>query len=212
MSDLVPLRRRLGWWAHALLSMARRGQRFSPDPHDQANYARLWQIGLEMRAEADQVAVDVAEEVYGQVVSLVGPLPVADAAVFNAQGQILLIQRADDGLWAMPGGALDVGETAAEGACREAWEETGLRVRATALVGVYDSRFCGTRSTWQLYHFVFVCALVSGEPHPSHETLDARWFNPDDLPPLSPGHPRRVADAVAFYRATCPAATFDPAP
>ncbi|MCW5850442.1 MAG: NUDIX hydrolase N-terminal domain-containing protein [Anaerolineae bacterium] len=209
MHDLIPLRRRLGWWAHALLSMARRGQRFSPDPHDQANYARLWQLGLAMRAEADQAPVEVTEEVYREALGLVGPIPVADAAVFNSEGQILLIQRADDGLWAMPGGALDVGETAAEGACREAWEETGLRVRATALIGVYDSRFCGTRSSWHLYQFVFLCEPVEGELTPSHETPDVRWFDPDALPPLSPGHPRRVADAIAFYRRERPQVYFD---
>lgn len=210
MSAEPPLRQRVGWWSHALFSMARRGLRFSRDPHDRANFERLLSIAAEMRAATDEVAPGDVETWMRRFPVEAGPIPVADAAIFDAEGRILLIQRADDHLWAMPGGALDVGETPAQGACREAWEETGLTVRATALVGVYDSRFCGTRSTWQLYQFVFLCHVVAGEPGVSHETLDARWFAPDVLPPLSPGHASRIADAVAFQRADCPRAAFDP--
>lgn len=204
------LRQRVGWWSHALFSMARRGLRFSRDPYDRANFARLLDIAAEMRAEVDAAPAAEVAAWMRDIKPEPGPLPVADAAVFDSQGRILLVQRVDDGLWAMPGGGLDVGETAAQGACREVWEETGLRVRATALVGVYDSRFCGTRSTWQLYHFVFLCKPVGGQLTPSHETSDVRWFDPDDLPPLSPGHATRIAGAVAFYHQPIPRTIFDP--
>ncbi len=204
------LRQRVGWWSHALFSMARRGLHFSRDPHDRANFTRLLTIAAEMRAAVDDTSADEVEAWMRNFAVEPGPLPVADAAVFDDQGRILLVRRADDGLWAMPGGGLDVGETAAQGACREAWEETGIKVRATALAGVYDSRFCGTRSTWQLYQFVFVCEPVGGELTPSHETTDVRWYDPDDLPPLSPGHAARIAGAVAFYRQPCPRTSFDP--
>lgn len=209
MPEHASLHTRLGWWAHAIMSMARRGLRFSPDPHDRANYERLIKIAAEMRAEVDGSTPAEAETMIREKISLVGPIPVADAAVFNAQGQLLLIQRADNQLWAMPGGALDVGETPAEGACRETWEETGVTVRATAMTGVYDSRLCGSQASWQLYHFVFLCEPIEGEPAPSHETLDARWTDPDTLPPLSPGHAPRIADAITFYRAALPTTYFD---
>jgi len=70
------------------------------------------------------------------------PTPVTggDAAIIDDEGRILLIQRADNGLWAMPGGALEVGETPAEGVVREALEETGVHCQPIALVGVFDSR------------------------------------------------------------------------
>ncbi len=207
-----PLTRRVGWWSHALLSLARQGLHFSDNPYDRDRYTRLLTIAAEMRAAVEGSDVREVEAAFRESIGPLAPIPVVDAAVFDDVGRILLVQRRDDGLWAMPGGAIEVGETPAEGACRETLEETGVVVRARALAGVYDSRFCGTRSTWQLYQFVFVCAPVSGEPRPSHETLDARWFDPDALPPLSPGHPSRVADAVAFHRAACPAAAFDAPP
>ncbi|MFN8472121.1 MAG: NUDIX hydrolase N-terminal domain-containing protein [Anaerolineae bacterium] len=208
----APLTQRLGWWSHALLSLARQGLHFSDNPYDRDRYNHLLTIAAEMRSTVEGGVLEEVEAALWESMTGTVPVPVVDGAVFDDAGRILLVQRHDDGLWAMPGGALEVGETPAEGACRETLEETGIVVRARALVGVYDSRFCGTRSTWQLYHFVLLCAPVSGEPRPSYETLDARWFDPDALPPLSPGHPRCVADAVAFYRTPCPTAAFDPVP
>ncbi len=203
------LPQRVGWWAHTLMSLAQRGLHFSRDPHDRANFDRVLKIAAEMRAALDDVPAPDIERRWREEPSLNGPLPAVDAAIFDAQGRILLIQRADDGLWAMPGGMVDAGETAAEAACRETWEETGLTVRPTALMGVWDSRFCGTATTWQLYQAVFQCEPVAGEPGPSDETLDACWFDPDALPPLSPGHANRIAYAITFYRSPEPTAYFD---
>jgi ADP-ribose pyrophosphatase YjhB (NUDIX family) len=71
------------------------------------------------------------------------PLLSVDAAVFDESGRLVLIQRADNGAWAMPGGAAEVGETPAEAVAREVREETGLEVRAVQLLGIYDSRLAG---------------------------------------------------------------------
>ena len=78
-----------------------------------------------------------------------------DAAVIDDDGRILLVQRADNSKWAMPGGAMEVSETPAEGVVREAFEETGVRCEVVALVGVFDSRLCGTISRHHLYQNVW---------------------------------------------------------
>jgi len=111
----------------------------------------------------------------------------------------------------MPGGAFEVGETPAEGACREAWEETGIAVEPVALSGVYDSRLCGSRSTYHLYQFVFLCRPRDPESRPtlSNETLDVGWFTDGTLPPLSPGHERRLNDACRRWRGEVREAIFD---
>lgn len=210
MLPKVPLGVRVGWWAHALLAMARRGLHFSRDPHDRLNYERLLTIAAEMRAAVDEQPEAEVETWMRQPGAPGGPLPVVDAAVFDRQGRILLIQRSDSGLWAMPGGGLDVGETPAEGACRETWEETGLTVQVTALVGVYDSRRWQPDKSWHLYAFLFMCEPVEGEARPTHEALDVGWFNADELPTLAPWHALRVADAIRSYQGPRPTSYFDP--
>ena len=62
------------------------------------------------------------------------------AAVFDPTGErILLVRRADSGRWCVPGGYMDAGEGVVEGCVREVWEETGLTVRVTRLIGVYTN-------------------------------------------------------------------------
>ena len=134
----------------------------------------------------------------------VTPFAVGDAAVINDQGEILLIQRSDNQLWAMPGGAMEVGETPAEGVVRDAFEETGVRSESVALVGVFDSRLCNTSSRHHLYQIIFLCRPVdNAQPEtPSHanEVLDVAWFAEDALPTaLDPGHVSRIPEAFRVW-------------
>ena len=62
----------------------------------------------------------------------------ASAFVQNDAGEVLLIQRSDNGLWAIPGGAQDVGESIVGTATREVREETGISIEVTGLVGIYS--------------------------------------------------------------------------
>jgi ADP-ribose pyrophosphatase YjhB (NUDIX family) len=62
----------------------------------------------------------------------------AVTTVVVRDGEILLEHRVDNDLWALPGGALEPGETVAEAAMRETLEETGIRVRVVGLVGIYS--------------------------------------------------------------------------
>jgi 8-oxo-dGTP pyrophosphatase MutT (NUDIX family) len=107
----------------------------------------------------------------------------------------------------MPGGALEVGETAAQGVCREALEETGIRCLAVALAGVFDSRLCGSISRHHLYHFVFICQPLEDQPLdqpiPNEEALEVRWFDLDKLPStdeLDPGHAIRIPQVIEVWR------------
>jgi 8-oxo-dGTP pyrophosphatase MutT (NUDIX family) len=64
-------------------------------------------------------------------------LPSVSVAVRDRQGRVLVAQHSDGGKWLFPGGLIEPGETPADAAVREAWEETGLVVRLTRLVGVF---------------------------------------------------------------------------
>jgi ADP-ribose pyrophosphatase YjhB (NUDIX family) len=171
----------------------------------------MLRIAAEIRAAPAEVDAAMVERIFADDLSHLTPYACGDAAVFNARGEILLIRRADDRLWAMPGGMFEVGETPAQGACREALEETGIAVEALSMVGVYDSRFNGTRAASQLYMFCFLCRPRDPDAQPivTHETLDAGWFDVARLPPLSPGHAGRIHDAIRHWRGEVVAASFD---
>jgi ADP-ribose pyrophosphatase YjhB (NUDIX family) len=171
------------------------------DAYDRHRYEEVRAVAARLFALADErTPLEIEREVFARFTH-VAPIPVGDAAVIDDDGRILLIQRADDRCWAMPGGALELGETPAEGAVRETREEAGVDAEVVGLAGVWDSRRCGSRTALHLYQFVFLCLPVGTcEASTPHEVLDIGWFDEGSLPPLSPGHDVRVPEAFAFRR------------
>ena len=128
----------------------------------------------------------------------------ASAFVVDAQGRLLLQRRADNGYWGMPAGHADIGESIAETAVRETFEETGFVVRVDRLVGVYSdpTQFNVMRypdgGITQFVNVCFVCTITGGKIKISDESTDIGFFPLDALPaPLLESHKVRIADAVA---------------
>lgn len=113
--------------------------------------------------------------------------------VVNAVGEILIIQRRDNGHWEVPGGVLELDESFVEGVRREVFEETGIRVTVGRLTGVYKNMRVGVVA------LVFRCTptLPRGDAHPqSAETAAVRWVELTEVPRLmDPAHAVRVTDA-----------------
>lgn len=170
------------------------------DEYDIARYERVLALAARLFALTDTRSADEVLAIYSGDIGVQSPKIAAFGAVFDAEGRILLMQRADNRLWAMPGGMVEVGETAAQAAEREFWEETGVRVRAERLIGIFDNRAYGGRAPFQTYLIGFMCSHVSGTPHPTSEALDVGYFPEDDLPPLTPGARDRVPQAFAWQR------------
>jgi ADP-ribose pyrophosphatase YjhB (NUDIX family) len=81
----------------------------------------------------------MTQVLYGPRISKQGRVRLGcSAAIFDEQGRILLTKRSDNGLWCLPGGAVEPGETVSEACEREVREETGLHVKVKRLVGVYS--------------------------------------------------------------------------
>jgi 8-oxo-dGTP diphosphatase len=115
------------------------------------------------------------------------PKPIVGVgAIVVREGKVLLVKRAANpsrGLWAIPGGSLELGETLQRGAEREILEETGIRIRAGAPVYAFDFLEYDANNRLQ-YHFVVVdmeAEYVAGEVQAADDALDARWVSPEDL-------------------------------
>ncbi|MBG6069176.1 NUDIX domain-containing protein [Micromonospora ureilytica] len=104
------------------------------------------------------------------------------------RGRVLLIQRTDNGLWSLPGGGQEVGESVAETAVRETHEETGIRVEVFGMVGVYSDPGhvieYSDGEVRQQFSLCFRAVPVSGTPTPSEESHDVRWVARDELAAL----------------------------
>lgn len=109
--------------------------------------------------------------------------------VQDDQGRVLLIRRSDNGLWALPGGAQDVGESTAQAATREVQEETGLNVEPIKISGIYsDPAHVIAYDNGEVRQEFSICLrarTVSGKIRTSNESTEVRWVEPaaiDDLP------------------------------
>lgn len=196
----------LAAWADRLRDMAAGGLKYSQNIYDHERYTAIQQIALEMLALATEQPVEVLEPLRDTIFARSSPLIAGTAAVFDLRGKILLMRRSDNGLWNMPGGILEVGETPAAGVVRETLEETGVRCEPVALVGIYDNRRWETGVAQHIYKFTFLCRpFDDGQAveTPSHaiEMLEVGWFPEHGLPDdLFAGHVRRVQDAYRVWR------------
>ena len=173
-----------------------------------------WQLVLAASARLAALAGDerTADELLARYRANhfdIGPLASGEAVVMR-DGKLLLIRRTDDGLWALPGGITDPGETLAQSARRELLEETGLAGRVARLLGVFDSRLWYSEKKIHFYHAVFLIEADDPEPRPSPEVSAAAYFGEDELPPLSPGHHLRAPFVLRQLRGDAPIPYFDP--
>jgi 8-oxo-dGTP pyrophosphatase MutT (NUDIX family) len=113
-------------------------------------------------------------------------VPSVNVAVTDDTGRVLLIRRTDNGNWALPGGAVDPGESLAEAAVRETEEETGIRCEVDAVVGIYTNprhviHYTSNDEVRQEFSIVLTARAVSGKPTPSNESSAVEWAEPSDL-------------------------------
>lgn len=113
-------------------------------------------------------------------------VPSANVVVADGLGRILLIRRTDNGNWALPGGAMDLGETIVQAAEREVREETGVVCRVTGLVGIYTNprhvlEYTSNGEVRQEFSIVFTAVPVSGEPTTSSESAQVEWVDLGDI-------------------------------
>lgn len=196
------MRQELYLIADEMRGMATLGKEFATNVYEVERAHRMAELAAKVAALADEgTAADVRAVFDAEPWRRISPAIGVEAAVFDARGDILLVRRKDNGHWATPGGIAEIGQTPAEAALRELWEEAGLRGDVRRLLGVFDGRFWGSRSKVHLIHFVFLVDCAEHGLSPGIEMLDARFFPPDALPAaMHRGHGERVPKCCELAR------------
>ena len=194
--------------ADELRAIGNMGIRFAENSYDTERYERVRAASARIVAALERRSPDEVLERYDDNLGQVTPQTGSSAAVVR-EGRILLIRREDNGLWALPGGMAEVGETPSEAAVRELSEEANVKGRATRLLAFVDSRLWRSRSKTHFYHPVFLVEIEGQEPSPGPETTGVGFFAEDDLPPLSPGHDMAVPLVFKLLRGDLPSPYFD---
>ena len=194
-------------WSESLAAIARTGLAFTDSLYERERFEEVLKVAAEMQVAATgahPVAAVLVEEwlssVGDGVAGYVTPKAAVGAVVGNDAGEMLLVQRADSGVWLYPTGWADVGYSPAEVAVKEVREETGIRCEPQRLIAVLDGLRLGF-SRIPLYSLVFHCRMTGGElsPHPL-ECADVGWFAEDDLPSPMAGAARWAPAAFAAIR------------
>ena len=196
----VPDARDLARWSASLAAVARTGLGFTDNLYERERFEEILHIAAdikyaagqldeasEVERETDHFVQEWLENVGEGVPGYVTPKIAIGAVVGTDRGELLLVQRADSGIWLYPTGWADVGYSAAEVAVKEVEEETGVICEPVRLLSVIDGQRMGF-SRFAMYMLLFYCRAVGGDlrPHPL-ETSDVGWFGPASLPEATAG-------------------------
>jgi ADP-ribose pyrophosphatase YjhB (NUDIX family) len=190
-------------------SLATEGLEYAANGYDRHRYQRVLQCSARLLGGLENRPPESMLQDFGGDLHTVTPQIGVDDMVLDGE-RLLLIQRTDNGLWCMPGGAVDVGETLAQAAEGELREEAGIEGRFRRLAGVFDSRLWRSGVKRHMVHIVLLVERVAGIPARTDESLDVGYFAEAALPPLSHGHRQWLPLLLARQRQGEPGAYFDP--
>jgi 8-oxo-dGTP pyrophosphatase MutT (NUDIX family) len=193
-----------------LRAVAANGLHYAKDEWDTQRYDQAMALAVELLALVDPRPAADLDRAYRGDLEIRSPFLYTVAAVFDADGRLLVTERAtgitapaDGGRWCLPGGAVEVGESPAAAVAREVREETGLAVRVTRLVGLYDERkLWNPAHALHYYVLLLLCEPVDGTPGPSNEVDAVRWVTESELAELNifRAHDTLAAEAFAARR------------
>ena len=175
-------------WSEALAGIARTGLAFTDNQYEQERFEEVLHVAADMAATLsagwtpENFVVEWMKSVGDGVPGYVTPKVAVGAVVGNDDGEILLVQRADSGVWLYPTGWADVGYSPSEIVVKEVQEETGIVCEVERPIAIHDGLRRGF-TTVPMYSMVFLCQAVGGElaPHPL-ECRAVGFFGPDNLP------------------------------
>ena len=216
MGERPATERELLRWAEALEATARTGLGFTENLYERERFEEVLHIAADIRShvvgglDPDRQVGEWLDRVGHGVAGYVTPKITVGAVVGNDDGELLLIQRADSGVWLYPTGWADVGYSPAEVVVKEVAEETGIECEVVRPIGILDGMRRGfTRIP--LVSLVFHCRAVGGElrAHPL-ECTDVGFFAEGARPEPTAGADLWAEHAFAAIRGEDVDVLYDP--
>ncbi|HEY1011693.1 MAG TPA: NUDIX hydrolase N-terminal domain-containing protein [Herpetosiphonaceae bacterium] len=179
---------------------AANGLHYANNHYDRERYGRL--LELASGAYADLLELPAAEvrRRFGAELGTVTPKVGANAAIFDGEGRILLVRRADNERWCLPCGWMEPDETIAETAVRETWEEAGLRVAVRQLVDVISHLPGPDMGPHTFVSVVYLCEVTGGEVRGSHEGEELAYWEIEAVADWHMAHREYALAARAAWR------------
>ncbi len=191
-----------------LQSLSQAGLFYSKDVFDTERYTRIRELSAELLAQLSEEPPQKIKALFCNEEGYQTPKLDTRSAIFDDSGRILLVQERD-GLWALPGGWVDVGLSIGENAVKEAYEEAGARVSPEFIIAVQDrDKHNPCAYAHKICKLFVMCKYIGGEFSPNSETLAAEYFAFDSLPPLAEN--KNTAEQIkmcfeAYARGAAPA-------
>lgn len=203
-------------WAKSLQGIAQNGLTYATDPYDRERYEAIRSLAAEMMASYAEADPSYVRALFALDTGHITPKSDVRGVVLW-EGRLLLVRERSDGLWTLPGGWADPGESPSAMVEREIYEESGYRTRAVRLLALYDrAKHTHDPEPYDVYKAYFLCELLDVGPHEDgssrhvrpgrpaeslvggtayDEIAEVAFVDPESLPPLST---RRVtADQIA---------------
>jgi len=184
-------------WAREIQAISQTGLHYAENEFQIQRNTRLQEISAEIVSSYSDLEYSDLVNIFNQQIGYATPRIDVRGAVFRAN-ELLLVRERLDGGWTMPGGWVDVGDTPSGAVEREVYEESGFKVKARKVIGVYDANRTGPLEVFHAFKIVFLCDILSGEARTSDETSEVGFFSDGDLPSTLSGErtrPHHLEDA-----------------
>jgi ADP-ribose pyrophosphatase YjhB (NUDIX family) len=174
-------------WARRVQALAQNGLTYTEGPFDRERYEELHRISMEMLAACGGTDPARIEALFDGETGYVTPKVDVRGVVFRGD-RILLVREIEDGLWTLPGGWADAGDSPSHAVIKEIREESGFIVEAVKVLAVYDRDLHDVPPLpWHVYKLFIRCEIRGGSARHSLETDGVGFFAEEEIPPLSAG-------------------------